>query len=173
MDWIPSFLQISYRLFLLYRGRYAEKVLPLLAFAQEKLLEKAQKCGGVSSTQPDVVLSADSGKPEGLKINLNAGNASFEPAVHIDPKGHDVYSDDNNARRLFCVPVDKTSTLQLLKESVELKHCAARALQHSRELFLRYLAGLGKYQWRGGRKLTSPAKVVNIESLQEIQRQHQ
>jgi hypothetical protein len=131
-------------LFFLYRGRYAEKVLPLLAFAQEKLLEKAQQCGGVSNTQPDVVLSADSGKPNGLKINFTAGSASFEPAVHIDPKGHDVYSDDNNAQRLFCVPVDKTSTLKLLKESVELKHCAARALQHSRELFLRYLAGLGK-----------------------------
>ena len=131
--------------FFLYRGRYAEKVLPLLVFAQEKLLERAEQHGGISTTQPDVVLSADSGKPEGLKINLNAGNASFEPGVHIDPKGHDVYSDDNNAQRLFCVPVDKASTLQLLKQSVELKHCAARALQHSRELFLRYLAGLGKY----------------------------
>ena len=108
-------------------------------------MEKAEKLGGVSSTQPDVLLSPDTGKPKDLKINLNAGSASFEPGVHIDPKGHDVYSDDNNAQRLFCVPVDKTSALQLLKESVELKHCAARALQHSRELFLRYLAGLGKY----------------------------
>ena len=119
-------------------------MLPLLAFAQEKLLEKALQCGGVSSNQPSVVVAADSGKPEGLQINLNAGNASFDPAVHIDPKGHDVYSNDNNAKRLFCVPVDKTSTSKLLKESVEMKHCAARALQHSRELFLRYLAGLGK-----------------------------
>lgn len=108
-------------------------------------MEKAEEHGGLSSTQPDVLLSPDTGKPKGLKINLQAGSASFEPGVHIDPKGHDVYSDDNNAQRLFCVPVDKTSTLQLLKESVELKHCAARALQHSRELFLRYLAGLGKY----------------------------
>ncbi|CAB3989196.1 Hypothetical predicted protein, partial [Paramuricea clavata] len=143
----------------LSRGRYAEKVLPLLAFAQEKLLEKAQQCGGVSTTQPDVVLSADSGKPKGLKINLTAGSASFEPAVHIDPKGHDVYSDDNNAQRLFCVPVDKTSTLQLLKESVELKHCVARALQHSRELFLRYLAGLGQHL----KKSTSRVAFVSSE----------
>lgn len=118
-------------------------MLPLVAFAQEKLLERAQQCGGISSTQPEVTLSAVSGKPEGLKINLNAGNVSFDPAVHIDPKGHDVYSDDNNAQRLFCVPVDRTNTLLLLKGSVELKHCAARALQHSRELLLRYLAGLG------------------------------
>ena len=119
-------------------------MLPLLVFAQEKLLQKAMQCGGISSTQPDVVLATDSGKPEGLHVNLNPGNASFEPAVHIDPKGHDVYSNDNNAKRLFCVPVDKSRTLELLKKSVELKHCAARALQHSRELFLRYLAGLGK-----------------------------
>lgn len=119
-------------------------MLPLLAYAQGKLLEKAEKFGGISKTQPAVEISVDSGKPEDLVINLNVGNASFEPAVHIDPKGHDVYTDDNNAQRLFCVPVDKASTVELLKESVELKHCAARALQHSRQLFLRYLAGLGE-----------------------------
>ena len=133
--------------FLLFdsRGRYADKVLPLLAFAQEKLVEKAEKNGGISNTQPDIVLSSDTGKPQDLRINLSAdGNVSFDPGVHIDPRGHDVYTEDNNAQRLFCVPVDRTSTLQLLKESVELKHCAARALQHSRELSLRYLAGLGK-----------------------------
>ena len=135
---------LTYILFFSRSGRYAEKVLPLLAFAQEKLLEKASQYGGLSSTQPDIVLSADTGKPEGLRINIKTGDASFEPGVHIDPKEHDIYSDDNNAQRLFCVPVDKASTLQLLKESSELKHCAAKALQHSRELFLRYLAGLGE-----------------------------
>lgn len=118
--------------------------MPLLAFAQEKLLEKAQAHGGVLKYQPTVIISTASGKPENLKMDVNMRDKNFDVAVHIDAKNHNVYCGENNAHRLFSVPLDKTATLLLLKETADLKHCAAKALQHSRELLLRYLAGLGK-----------------------------
>lgn len=127
------------------RGRYAESVLPVLAVAQQKLSERAQENGGVSCTQPDVEISPESGKPEGVTITPK-NYISIEPAVHIDPKGHDVYNEANDALRLFCVPIDKKHTLQMLRHCVELKHSGARALQHSRQLLSRYLAGLCKLE---------------------------
>ena len=128
-----------------FSGRYAESILPVLAVAQQKLHERAEENGGVSTNQPNVDISSETGRAETLTITTKS-YASFHPAVHIDPKGHDVYTEDNCALRLFCVPIDKSVTLEMLKRSLELKHCAARALQHSRQLLLRYLAGLCKLE---------------------------
>lgn len=66
---------------------------------------------------------------------------SIVPAVHIDPKGHDVYSGSLDALRLVSVPLDVNKSLQALHQALELKHHTARSLEHSRQLLLCYLAG--------------------------------
>lgn len=66
---------------------------------------------------------------------------SIEPAVHIDPKGHDVYSGSLDALRLVSVPLDVNKSLQTLHQALDLKHHTARSLEHSRQLLLCYLAG--------------------------------
>ncbi|KAJ7381666.1 hypothetical protein OS493_039772 [Desmophyllum pertusum] len=66
---------------------------------------------------------------------------SIEPAVHIDPEGHDVYSGSLDALRLVSVPLDVNNSLQALHQLLELKHHTARSLEHSRQLLLCYLAG--------------------------------
>ena len=66
---------------------------------------------------------------------------SIEPAVHIDPEGHNVYSGCEDALRLVSVPININGSLQALHEALELKHHTARSLEHSRQLLLCYLAG--------------------------------
>lgn len=66
---------------------------------------------------------------------------SIEPAVHIDPEGHNVYSGSEDALRLVSVPLNINDSLQTLHQALELKHHTARSLEHSRQLLLCYLAG--------------------------------
>ena len=126
-----------------FSDRYAENVLPLLAIAQKKLVERADEHGGISINQPDIVTATETGEPIGVTISItNYGD--IEASVHIDPRGHDMYSNENNALQLFSVPTDRSKTLEMLKQAADQKHCAAKALQHSRQLLIRYLAGLCK-----------------------------
>lgn len=127
-------------LFSCSRSRYAESLLPLLIVAQRKLQEQIEAHGGPSRSQPIITVSKETGIAEEFFIKP-AEYMSIEPAVHIDPKGHDVYSGSLDALRLVSVPLDVNKSLQALHQALELKHHTARSLEHSRQLLLCYLAG--------------------------------
>ena len=122
------------------RSRYAESVLPLLIVAQRKLQEQINDHGGPSGSQPLITVSKETGIAEEFFIKPSE-YMSIEPAVHIDPEGHDVYRGSLDALRLVSVPLDVNKSLQALHQALELKHHTARSLDHSRQLLLCYLAG--------------------------------
>ena len=122
------------------RSRYAESVLPLLIVAQRKLQEQINDHGGPSGSQPLITISKETGIAEEFFIKPSE-YMSIEPAVHIDPEGHDVYRGSVDALRLVSVPLDVNKSLQALHQALELKHHTARSLDHSRQLLLCYLAG--------------------------------
>lgn len=122
------------------RSRYAESVLPLLIVAQRKLQEQINDHGGPSGSQPLITISKETGIAEEFFIKPSE-YMSIEPAVHIDPEGHDVYRGSLDALRLVSVPLDVNKSLQALHQALELKHHTARSLDHSRQLLLCYLAG--------------------------------
>ncbi|XP_027049490.1 cilia- and flagella-associated protein 54-like [Pocillopora damicornis] len=124
----------------LTRSRYAESVLPLLIVAQRKLHEQINDHGGPSGSQPLITVSKETGIAEEFFIKPSE-YMSIEPAVHIDPEGHDVYRGSVDALRLVSVPLDVNKSLQALHQALELKHHTARSLDHSRQLLLCYLAG--------------------------------
>ena len=96
--------------------------------------------GGASRSQPVITVSKETGIAEEFYIRP-AEYMSIEPAVHIDPQGHNVYSGSDDALRLVSVPININDSLQILHQSLELKHHTARSLEHSRQLLLCYLAG--------------------------------
>ena len=96
--------------------------------------------GGPSGSQPVITVSKETGIAEEFYVKP-AEYMSIEPAVHIDPEGHDVYSGSLDALRLVSVPLDVNKSLQALHQALELKHHTARSLEHSRQLLLCYLAG--------------------------------
>ncbi|XP_068714673.1 cilia- and flagella-associated protein 54-like isoform X3 [Montipora foliosa] len=124
----------------LTRSRYAETVLPLLIVAQRKLHEQVEAHGGPSRSQPLITVSKETGIAEEFYIRP-VEYMSIEPAVHIDPQGHNVYSGSDDALRLVSVPININDSLQLLHQALEFKHHTARSLEHSRQLLLCYLAG--------------------------------
>lgn len=133
-------VSLSCLFFSFSRSRYAESLLPLLIVAQGKLQEQIEAHGGPSRSQPVITVSKETGIAEEFFIKP-AEYMSIEPAVHIDPKGHDVYSGSSDALRLVSVPLDVNKSLQTLHQALELKHHTARSLEHSRQLLLCYLAG--------------------------------
>ena len=122
------------------RSRYAESLLPLLIVAQRKLQEQINDHGGPSGSQPLITISKETGIAEEFFIKPSE-YMSIEPAVHIDPEGHNVYRGSLDALRLVSVPLDVNKSLQALHQALELKHHTARSLDHSRQLLLCYLAG--------------------------------
>ena len=114
--------------------------MPLLVVAQRKLHEQIEALGGPSRSQPVITVSKETGIAEEFFIRP-AEYMSIEPAVHIDPEGHNVYSGSEDALRLVSVPININGSLQALHEALELKHHTARSLEHSRQLLLCYLAG--------------------------------
>lgn len=108
--------------------------------AQRKLHEQMESHGGASRSQPLITVSKETGIAEEFYIRP-AEYMSIEPAVHIDPQGHNVYSGSDDALRLVSVPININDSLQILHEALELKHHTARSLEHSRQLLLCYLAG--------------------------------
>ena len=141
MSGIHSFISNNFAPFLsLHRSRYAENVLPLLIVAQRKLHEQMESHGGASRSQPVITVSKETGIAEEFYIRP-AEYMSIEPAVHIDPQGHNVYSGSDDALRLVSVPININDSLQILHQALELKHHTARSLEHSRQLLLCYLAG--------------------------------
>ncbi|XP_074609756.1 cilia- and flagella-associated protein 54-like isoform X1 [Acropora palmata] len=133
-------ISIILRFNALTRSRYAENVLPLLIVAQRKLHEQMESHGGASRSQPVITVSKETGIAEEFYIRP-AEYMSIEPAVHIDPQGHNVYSGSDDALRLVSVPININDSLQILHQALELKHHTARSLEHSRQLLLCYLAG--------------------------------
>ncbi|PFX16137.1 Uncharacterized protein C12orf55-like [Stylophora pistillata] len=133
-------ISIILRFNALTRSRYAESVLPLLITAQRKLQKQINDHGGPSESQPVITISKETGISEEFFVKP-AEYMSIEPAVHIDPEGHDVYSGSLDALRLVSVPLDVNKSLQALHQALELKHHTARSLDHSRQLLLCYLAG--------------------------------
>ena len=123
-----------------FRSRYAETLLPLLIVAQRKLHEQMEAVGGPSRSQPHITVSKETGIAEEFFVRP-AEYMSIEPAVHIDPEGHNVYSGSEDALRLVSVSMNINDSLQVLHEALELKHHTARSLEHSRQLLLCYLAG--------------------------------
>ena len=123
-----------------FRSRYAESLLPLLIVAQRNLHKQIEAHGGPSRSQPLITVSKESGIAEEFHIRP-AEYMSIEPAVHIDPEGHNVYSGSEDALRLVSVPLNINDSLQTLHQALELKHHTARSLEHSRQLLLCYLAG--------------------------------
>lgn len=124
----------------LTRSRYAETLLPLLIVSQRKLHEQVEVHGGPSRSQPLITVSKETGIAEEFFIGP-AEYMPIEPAVHIDPEGHNVYSGSEGALRLVSVPMNINDSLQSLHQALELKHHTARSLEHSRQLLLCYLAG--------------------------------
>ena len=98
------------------------------------------KHGGPSKNQPVVSVSKASGIANEFTIKP-AEYLFIEPAVHIDPEGHNVYSGSTDALRLVSVPLDINDSLQTLHQALDMKHHTARSLEHSRQLLLCYLAG--------------------------------
>lgn len=96
--------------------------------------------GGHFRSQPVITVSKETGVAEEILIQP-VDYPFIEPAVHIDPEGHDVYSGSSGALRLVSVPVDINESLEALHQALNLKHHTARALEHSRQLLLCYLAG--------------------------------
>ena len=115
-------------------------MLPLLIVAQRKLQEQINDHGGPSGSQPLITISKETGITEEFFIKPSE-YMSIEPAVHIDPEGHNVYRGSLDALRLVSVPLDVNKSLQALHQALELKHHTARSLDHSRQLLLCYLAG--------------------------------
>ena len=108
--------------------------------AQRKLHEQLEAHGGPSRSQPLITVSKETGIAEEFCIQP-VEYMSIEPAVHIDPQGHNVYSGSDDALRLVSVPININDSLQLLHQALEFKHHTARSLEHSRQLLLCYLAG--------------------------------
>jgi len=125
------------------RSRYAESVLPMLIVAQRQLTERIEENGGLSKSQPVITVSKETGVAEQFII-VPAEYERIEPAVHLDPVGHDVYSGSRDALRLISVPLDINDSLSTLRQALDIKHHTARALEHSRQLLLCYLAGQHK-----------------------------
>ena len=96
--------------------------------------------GGPSRSQPLITVSKETGIVEEFHVRP-AEYMSIEPAVHIDPEGHNVYSGSEDAFRLISVPININDSLQALHQALDLKHHTARSLEHSRQLLLCYLAG--------------------------------
>lgn len=119
----------------------------MLIVAQRKLAERVKEHDGPSASQPVIKVSKETGIAKEFII-VPAEYESIEPAVHLDPIGHDVYSGSTEALRLISVPIDINESLSNLREALDIKHHTARVLEHSRQLLLCYLAGQqkGKYQ---------------------------
>ena len=90
---------------------------------------------------------------------------SIEPAVHIDPEGHNVYSGSQDAFRLVSVPLNINDSLQTLHQALELKHHTARSLEHSRQLLLCYLAGQQEGEGTGHRDVTMVTTFYSLFAL--------
>lgn len=112
----------------------------MLIVAQQKLKERIAENGGPSKSQPQIVVSSETGVADEILIKPTE-YPFIEPAVHIDPEGHNVYSGCSDALRLVSVPLDINKSMDMLHSALELKHHTARALEHSRQLLLCYLAG--------------------------------
>ncbi|XP_032221437.2 cilia- and flagella-associated protein 54 isoform X1 [Nematostella vectensis] len=144
-------VDIALRFNALSRSRYAETLMPVVVVAQRKLMERINAHGGPCPSQPHITICPGTGTPQGITIKPTE-YMPIEPAVHIDPEGHNVYSGSTDAMRLVSVPLDVGTSLQTLREALDTKHHTARVLEHSRQLLLSYLAGQqdGRAASRGG-----------------------
>uniref|UniRef100_H3B554 Cilia and flagella associated protein 54 n=1 Tax=Latimeria chalumnae TaxID=7897 RepID=H3B554_LATCH len=130
--------------------RYAEKVTPLLVYAQRKLLERIKALGGPDAPQPHFLkaLSATGEQVQHVlhcywfRKQLYVATSSDEPINRSDavPEDHDIYSGGKRAKQLVCVPLDVTNTLQCFRETLDKSLFYGRALRHSRKLMALFLA---------------------------------
>lgn len=115
----------------------------MLIVSQRKLAERVEQNGGLSKSQPVIIVSKETGIAEEFVI-IPDEYERIEPAVHLDPVGHNVYTGSIDALRLISVPMDINDSLNTLRQALDIKHHTARALEHSRQLLLCYLAGQQK-----------------------------
>ena len=134
----------------------------MLIVAQHKLRERIEENGGPSKSQPIINVSSETGVAEEIFIRP-AEYPSIEPAVHIDPEGHNVYSGSKDALRLVSVPLDINKSMHVLHSALEIKHHTARALQHSRQLLLCYLAGQLDGRCFSGNVMFVPSRLCLAE----------
>ncbi|ESO99725.1 hypothetical protein LOTGIDRAFT_238729 [Lottia gigantea] len=143
-------VDIALRFNALSNYRYAEQVIPLMVQAQRKLEVIVNQAGGPKPPQKhfqmvlkqlDGVLSAKDYLQCQLKIQVDRRDLKpVEPGAHIDPLGHNVYS-EKDAKKLICVPLDYDYSLDTLRQVLDQSRYAARALRHSRKMLVLYLAG--------------------------------
>nr|XP_014343642.1 PREDICTED: cilia- and flagella-associated protein 54 [Latimeria chalumnae] len=139
--------------------RYAEKVTPLLVYAQRKLLERIKALGGPDAPQPHF-LKALSATGEQItcrnfiRKQLYVATSSDEPINRSDavPEDHDIYSGGKRAKQLVCVPLDVTNTLQCFRETLDKSLFYGRALRHSRKLMALFLAHIQEGSELSGRR---------------------
>ncbi|RUS83830.1 hypothetical protein EGW08_008411 [Elysia chlorotica] len=144
-------VDLALRYSALTNNRYAEQVIPLLVQAQHHLERRVKQAGGPAPPQPHfqllkrqlghVVRAKDYLKAQLLLDVDKVGLAkTIQPGAQIDPLGHNTYS-EQDAFRLSCVPLDRETSLQSLRQTLNQAHYTARALQHSRKLLSLYLSG--------------------------------
>ncbi|XP_069048817.1 cilia- and flagella-associated protein 54 isoform X2 [Lepisosteus oculatus] len=128
--------------------RYTHLITPLLVHAQRQLLERVTQFGGPQPPQPHFA-RAEEETGERITCRNFIGkqlviNSTFpeeiHPGSHIDPGGHEIFSERSRAMALVSVPLDVADTLRCFRETSGRGHYHHRALQHSRTLLLLLLA---------------------------------
>ncbi|KAL8594729.1 hypothetical protein ACOMHN_051675 [Nucella lapillus] len=143
-------IDIALRFSAISNDRYAEQVVPLLVQAQRKVEARIAAVGGPKVPQPHFqevkatlgrLMTARDYLTTQLKVQFDPARYKLiQPGAQIDPVGHNTYSEDD-AFRLSSVPLDTSLSLQTLRGVLSQSRYTARALQHSRQLLVLYLAG--------------------------------
>ena len=107
-----------------------------------------------------------------LKLEFNDGDtfSEIDPGARLDPEGHNAYSGSTQpfiyavffifdlndvitagvkALKMCSVPLDVPHSLSTLREALNKSHFTSRALQHSRQMLVLYLAGQNQSKFAG------------------------
>ncbi|XP_076801900.1 cilia- and flagella-associated protein 54-like [Clavelina lepadiformis] len=156
--------------------RYLDAVAPVLIHAQSKINARISSYDGENHPQRHFIEAATQinkkkvSNRDYLKYMLKVGvnsNASSPVAVggFIDPASHDVYGGGKRALALSSVPFDPDHSMEQLRVAVSKSQYISRALQHSRRLFVIYLASQHNTVIRSRKasaKLGSSSSVVEF-----------